>query len=325
MLASIIFSQTGSANLHYRVNSSRYQRAIWDRDEVLDNALNLPLSEGGVTAAVTRARRSVRRNRSIAIGVAVLGLMLLAAVALPLPYNPTTPDPTAVLHAPSSAHLFGTDSSGFDVFSRTIAAGKRDIPLALAGTLGAMLIGVTLGLFAAFGRIGEGAMRVVDAFAALPMILIVVVVVQLMGGGLIDIFIALVVVSVPVFMRTTRGQAIGIRSQRFIEAANAIGCSQPRVAFRHILPNSAGIILAQTSLAAADAIAVIATMGFLGVGVAPPTPDWGSMIQGGAVPLISGQWWVALFPALAVFIAVSALNFVADGIERCFEGTAGGK
>lgn len=262
-----------------------------------------------------------RANAGILIGVSVLAIMLIASVALPLPFNPTTPDPNALVQPPSSVHWFGTDSTGFDVFSRTVAAAKRDLSLSLLGTLAAMVVGVPLGLLAAFGRLGEALMRVGDAFAVLPMIMVAVVAVQLIGGGLLNIMLALMVVNVPRFMRLARGEALSLRSARFVEAAVSIGCSPRRVAFNHILRNAYGVVLVQASVTAANAVVVIAAMSFLGIGVSPPTPTWGSMIQSGTVALVSGKWWVVFFPALAVFIAVSALNLIAGGIEKHFEGS----
>jgi peptide/nickel transport system permease protein len=276
--------------------------------------------------ATARGRRwrshadRLRAHLGLVIGVLVLAALLIASVALPLPFDPVKPDPGALVQPPGHGHPFGTDSTGFDVFSRTIAAARRDLPLALLGTLSALLVGVPLGLLAASGRYGEGLMRVVDAFAALPMIMIAVVAVQLVGGGLLNIMLALMVVNVPRFMRITRGEALSLRSSRFVEAAVSIGCSPSRVAFNHVLRNAYGVVLVQASVTAANSVVVIAAMSFLGIGVSPPTPTWGSMIQDGTVALVQGKWWVVFFPALAVFVAVSALNLIADGIERHFEG-----
>jgi ABC-type dipeptide/oligopeptide/nickel transport system permease subunit len=229
-----------------------------------------------------------------------------------------------MVQPPGAGHPFGTDASGFDVFSRTIASAKRDLPLALIGTLASMAVGIPLGLFASSGRMGEGLMRVVDAFAALPMIIIAVVAVQLMGGGLLNIVFALAIVNIPRFMRLVRGESLALRKARYVEAAVAIGCSPLRVGFNHIFRNAYGIVLVQASLSAANAVVVIAAMSFLGIGVSPPTPTWGSMIQEGTTALVQGNWWVVFFPALAIFVVVSALNFIADGIEKHFEDTERG-
>jgi peptide/nickel transport system permease protein len=125
-------------------------------------------------------------------------------------------------------------------------------------------------------------------------------------------------------MRLVRGESLALRKARFVEAAIAIGCSPARVAFNHVFRNAYGIVLVQASLTMANAVVVIAAMSFLGIGVSPPTPTWGSMIQEGTSAMVQGHWWVVFFPALAIFVVVSALNFIADGIERHFEDTERG-
>jgi ABC-type dipeptide/oligopeptide/nickel transport system permease subunit len=279
---------------------------------------------GPAASRISRARRGRPPNVGVIAGLAVLATFMLASLVLPLPQDPLRPDPNAILQPPGGSHLFGTDSVGFDVFSRTIESAQRDLPLALIGTLASMLIGVPLGLFASSGRVGEGLMRVIDAFAALPMIIIAVVAVQLMGGGMLNIILALAIVNIPRFMRLVRGEALALRKSRFVEAAIAIGCSPLRVGFNHVFRNAYGIVLVQASLTMANAVVVIAAMSFLGIGVSPPTPTWGSMIQDGTTSMVQGKWWVVFFPALAIFLVVSALNMVADGIEKHFEDTEKG-
>ena len=273
------------------------------------------------TARPARARRRQRRstNTGIILGLVILFGLFLASILLPLPHNPLKPDPTAVLQTPSGTHLFGTDSLGFDVFSRTIASAQRDLPLALIGTLISALIGVPLGLFASTGKLGEGAMRVVDAFAALPMLIVAIVAVQLLGGGMANVIIAIALVNIPRFMRIVRGEALVVRNSRYVEAAVAIGCSPVRVGLNHVFRNTYGIVLVQVSLTMASSVLMVATMSFLGIGVEPPTPTWGGMIQDGTTAAIQGNWWIVLFPAAAIFLVVSALNVIADGVERRFE------
>jgi len=252
-------------------------------------------------------------------GITVIAVVVITPFVLTVPYSPTLADSSAVLVPPSSAHLFGTDANGFDVFSRTVASAQRDLPIALLATLGAMVVGVALGLIASAGRGGEALMRVFDAFAALPMTLVAVVAVQLTGGGVVNIVLALLVFNIPAFMRVARGEALRWRSARFVEAAVSIGAPRLRIAVNHVLRNAYGVILVQTSLVVANAIIAVAALSFLGVGLAAPTPSWGAMIRDGMVPLVSGAWWVPLFPTLAVFLCVAALNLIAEGVEKRFE------
>lgn len=264
-----------------------------------------------------RLARSIRNNITIYTGLAVLIVLVGLGLGLPLPYSPVVPDVGAISLPPSSQHWFGTDINGFDVFSRTIAAAPRDISLAAAGAVVSLLLGVPLGLFASLkGRLGELMMRGVDAFQSFPLLILAIAVVTLLGNNLWNVVAAIAIINVPRFMRIVRSEALSIRESRFIEAAVAIGASRGRIMFHHTLPNVTGIILVQFSLAAANALMVIATMAFLGVGVSPPDPTWGAMAQEGAKVIANGQWWMSLFPCLAIFAAVGGMNLVADGTQR---------
>lgn len=273
----------------------------------------------------TRAPASWRRRLSgtgtvgIVSGAAILLLMLLSAFLLPLPYDPTRPDPTSTLLPPGGGHWFGTDVSGFDVFSRVIAAGRRDLPLALGGAFASLVVGAAIGLLISRkGKFGERAMRVLDAFQSFPLIVLSVTIVSFSGNAIQNVIYAILIINVPRFIRLVRSEALALRESRYIEAAHAIGARPARVMFRHMLPNVIDVCLVQVSLAAANAVIVIAALNFLGVGVSPPTPTWGSMIRDGGANVALGQWWIVTAPGLAVFVAVCALNLLADGIQRRF-------
>lgn len=250
-----------------------------------------------------------------------LVVFCLAGLWADLPYSPTTPDVDAIGLGPSATHLFGTDATGFDVFSRVVDAAGRDVPVAVAGSLLSLLLGVPVGLFASGGRLGEAVMRGLDGFSALPIIVLVIVAIQLMGGSAFDVILAIAVVNIPRFARLTRAEAVALRSARFVEAAVAIGCSPLRIAFHHIFRNAYGIVLVQATLAAANAIGVIAALNFLGVGIRPPLPTWGGMIHDSSAMFIDGKWWAAAFPVLAIFLVVTSFNLIADWVESRVEGT----
>jgi ABC-type dipeptide/oligopeptide/nickel transport system permease subunit len=290
-----------------------------------DPAQTVALGAPAAPGLVRRTRLSRwRRNSSTAAMVAAvtfLGGFCLAGLFAPLPFNPTSPDVTAIGLGPSLAHLFGTDATGFDVFSRVVDAAGRDVPVAVAGSLLALVLGVPVGLFATGGRLGEGLMRALDGFSALPIIVLVIVAIQLMGGSAFDVILAIAVVNIPRFARLTRAEAVALRSARFVEAAVAIGCSPLRIAFHHVFRNAYGVVLVQATLAAANAIGVIAALNFLGVGVRPPLPTWGGMIHDSAAMFIDGKWWAAAFPVVAIFLVVSAFNVIADWVESRVEGT----
>jgi len=263
---------------------------------------------------------TVRRQPTIGVGIAMLGIVLLAGFFLPLPHSPTRPDALNTLQPPSGEHWFGTDGDGFDVFARTIASAQRDLPLAVVGTLVSLLIGVPLGLLASTkGKWSERLMRALDVFQSFPLVIIAIAIVTLTGNRLENVVLAIMVINVPRFMRLIRSEALSLRESRFIEAARAVGATRTRVLARHMLPNVIGVSMAQSSLAAAHAIVVIAALSFLGVGVSPPNPSWGLMIQAGARRMVSGDWWIVAFPGLAVLVTVVALNLIADGLQLTSE------
>ena len=255
------------------------------------------------------------------IGVAVLLAFTLAGAFLPLPHNPTAPDANIPLIGPTGDHWFGTDLSGFDVFSRVIRAASRDIPLALIGTLASLAAGVPLGLLASGkGKLGERIMRVTDIFQAFPLLVLSVVLVSLAGrSNQWNVVWAIMITNVPRFMRLVRSEGLALREARFVEAAHSIGATRGRIAFRHILPNVAGVILVQVSLSAAYALVVIAALAFIGIGAPPPEPSWGAMIKSGFSELANGNWWVSIFPGLAIFFCVAWLNVIADALEAKIE------
>ncbi|MFD9697601.1 ABC transporter permease [Lentzea sp. NPDC059081] len=269
-----------------------------------------------------RSARYVRASPGIVAGGGLLLFMLLASFLAPLPHDPMTPDPTAVLQAPSAEYVFGTDANGFDVFSRVIAAGRSDLPLALMGTLASLVIGLLIGLpLSVKSKWSEGFMRALDAFQSFPLIVLSVTIVSLTGNDIQNILYAIVIINGPRFIRLIRGEALSIRDGRFIEAAIATGARPRRVVFRHIMPNVVDVCLVQCSLTTANAVIVIAALNFLGIGVSPPTPTWGSMVQVGAQAISTGQWWIAIWPGVAIFLAIASLNMLANGIQRQVEGS----
>ncbi|WP_122816862.1 ABC transporter permease [Nocardioides pantholopis] len=261
------------------------------------------------------ALRLVRQHKAAAIGVGFIVLLLLASLVAPLPHDPSDTDSTATLQAPSGAHWFGTDGAGADVFSRVIDAARVDLSLALGGTVLSLVLGVLLGLAASTkGKGSERLVRGLDAFQAFPLLILALALVSLSGNKLYMVVIAIALINIPRYMRLLRSEVLALRQSRFIEAAIAMGAPPRRVTFRHLLPNVWGVVLVQTSLTIANAIVVIASLSFLGVGVSAPTPSWGSMIRDGAGSMSSGEWWIATFPGLVVLLCVLAFNQLADAI-----------
>lgn len=265
---------------------------------------------------MSKATAFLRNRPGLGLGLLILGVILAASTFAPLPYDPIQADVSSTLQAPSWDHLFGTDRSGFDVFSRTIRAARIDLTLAVVGTLLSMVIGVPLGLLASTkNRWSERLMRGLDTFQAFPLLVMAIAIVSLSGNNLRNVVIAIGLINTPRFMRLVRADALAVRESRYVEAAVSIGASPVRVLRRHVLPNVSGIILVQATLTAANAIVVIAALSFVGIGVTPPTASWGSMIRSGTQNIASGSWWISIFPGLAVVLAVWALNKIADGVQ----------
>ena len=271
---------------------------------------------GRARQTLAKLAKTARHHPGFVVGLTFIVVSLLAALLLPLPDNPTAPHPAATLLAPSGSHLMGTDENGFDEFSRVIAAARVDIPIALAGALLAALIGVPLGLLASAGTRSSGVIvRGLDIFQSFPLIVLALVVAALAGDKTQYIIVAIMLVNVPQFIRLVRSEALVVRSQRFVEAARAVGASPRRITFRHVLPNVTATIFAQLSLSVGNGIIVLAALSFVGVGIAPPTPSWGAMIFDGSQYIATGQWWLTLFPGLAILVFVVSFNAVADGLE----------
>ncbi len=246
----------------------------------------------------------------------VIGFLILYPYVFSGTLEPFTTDASRVLAPPDAQNWFGTDRVGADILSRTLWAGRTDLPLALAGTFLAVLVGAPLGAWFGYAsKLGERMMRVIDAFQALPLLILILALVALSGRKAYMIVVAIVLYAAPSFIRLVRSEVLAVSASRYVEAAKAYGVSTPKILVRHVLPNVTEIILAQTAMIAASALLAISSLSFLGIGVAPPTPTWGGMIADGVGDLISGFWWPVLFPGLAIFVNVVCFNLIANAIR----------
>jgi peptide/nickel transport system permease protein len=275
-----------------------------------------------VLAAPTARKRLLRPGViSLTIGGVVIGIVYLAALFLPLPYDPLAVDTSAILQPPSSAHWMGTDGVGGDILSRTIAAGRVDLSLSLLGTLLSLVLGVAGGLLASTRSVwAERFMRALDAFQALPLLIVTLALVTLSGNSIWMVALAMVMICGPLFVRLVRSQALAVRESRFVEASLAAGSGWGRIMFRHVLPNIRPLILAQTAQVAGVGLLLVAALSFLGIGVQPPTPTWGGIIKTGASQVVLGNWWIVAAPGLAIFLCVLSFNLIADGLRDTLSG-----
>ena len=283
---------------------------------------------GRKIAAGTRpgaAGRLVRRRAALLAGASVMGLLVVAAVLAPwlAPHDPVQGDVRARLRPPDSRHLLGTDPLGRDILSRLIYGGRISLAIsALAVALGATA-GVVLGLWAGYqgGMVDHILTRVMDAALSFPGLLLALFLVALFGASLVNVVAALAFVYAPQFALVVRARALTVREQEFVTGAVAAGASVPRILGRHVLPNVITVVLVQATLCLGSAMLTESSLSFLGLGIPPPATSWGAMLKAGYAYLELAPW-IALAPALAIFVAVLGLNLLGDGLADLLDPRA---
>src|SRR5947209_17755924 len=271
-----------------------------------------------VIAPVTsKMRRWLRRYGLPALGLSVIVAWIVVAALAPAlsPYDPAAVEVTARLRPPSSLHWLGTDVLGRDVFTRLIYGTRISLTTGIVVVLVGAIIGTLIGGIAAYvrGRLEELIMRLTDLVLCFPPIILAMAIASALGIGTTNTIIAMLVVWWPKFARLARSLVLVQRSQEYVEAAVVMGLSPARILMRHIMPNSVGPLIVLVTLDVGNAIITFAGLSFLGLGVIPPIPEWGSMVSEGR-ELIE-QWWVATFPGAAILTVVLGFNFLGDGIR----------
>ena len=276
---------------------------------------------GAPAAPATRrykaARQLARRPAAMAALAVVLGFIVVAVAAPHLaPYDPNAIDYRALRKPPSAAHLLGTDEVGRDVLSRLLWGARASLLAGVVPVTIAVALSVPLGLLS--GSVGgwvDGLiMRVNDAMLSIPFLIVAIALAAFLGPGLGNAMIAIGIAALPTFVRLVRGTVLTIKTEEYVEAAQSLGCSSPRVAVRHILPNTLPPLFVQVSITVAAAIIAEASLSFLGLGQQPPAPSWGSMLNA-AQRYLSQAPWMALYPGLMIFGIVMALNVLGDGLR----------
>ncbi len=277
---------------------------------------------------LARACGIARRSPMVAIGAAILILFVAAAIfeGWITRYNPIAADSLALMQPPSAQHLFGTDANGMDGFARVLHGIRYAFGIAVPAVAVAMLIGVPVGLLTGYlgGWTDEALMRGFDAVRVFPSIILALAVVAAAGPSLINVVLVLGVLDAPVFARLVRAEVLALRSGGFVESAIAAGNTLPRVLFVHLMPNALQGALAQSAVRAAWAVRISTTLAFLGLGIQPPTPEWGVMIRQGAEYMVTGQWWIGVFPGIALILLSLGLNLAGDGLADLLDPRRGG-
>ena len=272
----------------------------------------------------SRGREMMRfflKNKPAVVGLIIFSLIVLLAIAAPLiaDYNSEAIKLNVAnrLKAPSAEHILGTDEFGRDILARVAHGAQRSLIIGISAICVSLLLGGTLGAIAGFfgGKLDNIIMRTMDVFLCLPDILLALTIVAAFGTSKINLMIAIGVAFVPKLSRIVRAAVMGVRSSEYVEAARSIGATNGRIITRHVLVNCIGPIIVQLTLYVANAILTIAALGFIGLGIPPPEPEWGSMLATGRNFLLAGHTHLVLAPGLAIFFTILSLNLMGDGLR----------
>jgi peptide/nickel transport system permease protein len=267
----------------------------------------------------SHARYVAAENPVTGLSFGLFFIIALCALIGPItvPFDPLASDTSATLQSPSLRHLFGTDLLGRDIFSRVVVATRLDFVIALSSVVLVFVMGGFAGIAAGYfgGWTDRIVGRVSDTIMAFPLFVLAMGIVAALGNTVTNIVIATAIINFPLYVRVARAEANVRRDAGFVQAARLSGNGELRILLTQILPNIMPIMMVQISLTMGYAILNAAGLSFIGLGVKPPTPEWGIMVAEGATNIISGEWWVAFFPGAALMIAVFCFNLLGDGLR----------
>lgn len=274
-------------------------------------------------AEARKGTRSLFGSTTAVVALCLLGVIVFLAAFGPVlwPRSPERVDLASKLVAPSFAHPMGTDELGRDVFARFTEGARISLLTALAAAGTGWLVGSAIGLLtgALGGLLDATLMRCMDALVAFPPLVLAMAVTVGLGAGLTTAAIGIVLTSIPYYSRIVRSAVLRVRSLNYIEAAVALGANRKRLILRHIFPNVVGIMPMMVAANFGNSILTLAALGFVGLGAQQPTPEWGAMITEGQQYVLTGSWWVSVFPGLGLLIVVTAMNLLADRVHLAFD------
>ena len=266
----------------------------------------------------------LKKNKLAMLGLFILCILIGLAVFADFIADYDTVvvglDMSQRLLTPSLEHIFGTDQFGRDVFARIIHGGRLSLSLSIISMSVAVAIGACIGAVAGYygGRVDDVLMRLMDILLAIPPMLMSISIVAALGQSMINLLIALAIAYIPVFARVIRSTILSIKGQEFVEAARACGTSNARIILRHIIPNAIGPIIVEATLTMGAAILVISSLSFMGLGIEPPAPEWGTMLYEGREVIRSSPYLV-IFPGIAIALSVMSLNLLGDGLRDALD------
>jgi peptide/nickel transport system permease protein len=263
--------------------------------------------------------RRLKRNWLSASALALIALMALAAALASwvAPYEPDDTDAAAALASPGLHHWLGTDIYGRDLLSRIIHAGQIDLTVAFGATALALVIGCSVGVVAGLyrGIVDLLIMRCVDSVMAFPAFILAMAITAALGNSVTNVLIAIAITQIPNYLRLIRSEIFRIREMEYADAARVVGNPAWRIMFIHLLPNALPPIIVQATLAMGYALLTMAALSFIGLGIQPPQSEWGSMTAEGAQYIVTGEWWLLLFPGLAIVMMVLSFNLIGDSLR----------
>ena len=270
------------------------------------------------TKASSRRGGFARRRLVLIIGLVMLGIAIAAILTGPLwlTQSPTAIDEYRALVPPlTPGHLLGTDQYGRDILARIIYGGRIDLAIAFGATSVTLVSGTIIGLVAGYsgGKVDNVLMRIVDLFFAFPFLVLIIAIIAMLGPSIFNMFVAIWITSWVAYARIMRAQTVVAKKQQYVLAARALGYGRLRVMFRHILPNVASTVIIFSMVDAIGNIILAASLGYLGLGAQPPTPEWGTMISDGQNYILT-SWWLATLPGLAVVFVGVAFSLIGDGL-----------
>lgn len=272
-----------------------------------------------VSAPPSLVWRRIRRNPLSFTALCVIVGIALTALFAPLvaPYPPDATDAGSTLQSVSWQHWLGTDLYGRDQLSRIIYAARVDLSVAFAATAAAVAIGALLGAVVGYrgGWVDNLAMRAVDSVMAFPAFVLAMGITAAMGNSTGNVALAISITQIPAYLRLIRGEMMRVREMEYADAARTVGNPAWRIVLIHLLPNCLPPLIVQATLAMGFALLTMASLSFIGLGIQPPQSEWGVMTAEGASQIVTGEWWLFLFPGLAIMITVLAFNLVGDGLR----------
>lgn len=261
-------------------------------------------------------------NKVAMAGLIILIIMAICSIAAPLiaPYDPEAMDFAAIYSSPSVSHIFGTDNLGRDYFSRILYAGRYSLSLGFVAALVGAAIGVFLGIIIGFygGRVDTIGMRIVDIWAAIPGTLLAIIISTTLGSGFFNTIVAMTVGSIPGGIRTVRAMCLKERNMEYLEAAQSINCSKMKIMFRHMMPNVLSPTIVSTTMGIGRTIMGAAGLAFIGLGIQPPTPEWGAMLAGSRDQILEHPY-LLIFPGLMIAVTVLSVNLLGDGLRDALD------